>query len=182
MQCPMCEHRWCWMCGLPVDSIFHQGQGGGAICEIIGQSSFGAGSNLCIRILILLGLFVLWPLILVAIVLPASFAGIFILFDRWKVPQRFSAWDWMARFEMPRKCIPTCCSCIIKLFVILIVLPYQIVLYSLTVGLYLAFSLLLTVFWYALLILPSYVSFIVVVIRKQSVWGQQMQGYEPYNN
>lgn len=59
----MCKYKWCWMCGLAVDSFFHTGQGGGLICEIIGQTSFTSDRGNCSRFCILLALFLIWPVI-----------------------------------------------------------------------------------------------------------------------
>lgn len=79
MECPMCKYQWCWMCGLPVDSFYHTGQGGGMICEIIGQSSFVSTRTGCERFLILILLFIMWPVLFFFLILQASAMGVFLL-------------------------------------------------------------------------------------------------------
>ena len=44
MTCPVCEHEWCWVCGLPYHSFIHYGQGMGLMCEIIGGIHFSKSS------------------------------------------------------------------------------------------------------------------------------------------
>ena len=52
------------------------------------------------------------------------------------------------------------------LIIWIVVTVYKIVVYLVAVGLFIGMSLVLFVGWYLLLIIPSYVSFIVVVVKK----------------
>ena len=66
MTCPVCEHEWCWVCGLPFHSIIHYGQGMGLMCEIIGGIHFSKDSAWT-QFWLMLIIFILMPLILLLI-------------------------------------------------------------------------------------------------------------------
>ena len=79
MKCAMCEYEWCWVCGLAYNSIFHYGQAGGLMCELIGQTSFNPKRGTCCRVLGLVGLFILLPVILLGFCAIGGVGGSFIL-------------------------------------------------------------------------------------------------------
>lgn len=167
MECPMCKYEWCWMCGLEVKSIFHSSQGGGLICEIIGQTSFTADRTPCARFLILIGLFTIWPVLFFFFILPAAFMGVFILFQKSKLPGCLTTDIKKVSLLMSdyfRRC--NCFYIVFYILFLIVYIPYLICIYGLTAGIFLLLAMALAVVWYSLLLIPSYVSFIVVAVKK----------------
>ena len=173
MKCPYCEYYWCWMCGLPVDSFFHKGQGGGLICEVIGQSSFTDNRGSCARSLILLILFVFWPIVFLLFILQGALFGCLIIISNSKLIRMFTLDTTRVKRSL-ENCFRRIklCFYITHLLFMLVYYPYLICFYILIFVIWISTSAILTLIWYTALIIPSYISFIVVVIRKQMVWNE----------
>ena len=44
MECAVCNHKWCWVCGLDPYNQFHKIQfGEGLLCEMINSITIGDG-------------------------------------------------------------------------------------------------------------------------------------------
>lgn len=171
MECPMCKYKWCWMCGLAVDSFFHSSQGGGLICEIIGQTSFTSQRSSCGRVCILISLFILWPILFLIFILPGALTGVFMLIQKSNIMKILTFDTKKIRFRMEEICCLKFCFIVCYLLFALIYYTYLIAVYLIIGGVWIGLSLLLTVVWYAVLLIPSYVSFCVVVYKKHKVWG-----------
>ena len=79
MTCSVCQHHWCWVCGMDFNSPLHMISGSGLICEMIGWISFG---NLrgCTKILLLLAFIIFFPLfvLFISLVLGGALATVII--------------------------------------------------------------------------------------------------------
>jgi IBR domain, a half RING-finger domain len=57
MTCGFCRYEWCWVCGMPYNSIVHYKEIGYTFCEMIGQSYFKSSKCFTFIFLLLIGLF-----------------------------------------------------------------------------------------------------------------------------
>ena len=68
MECSLCEYKWCWTCGLPLDHVFHKLVIGSVLCDYVNTFCFGFEQkfnfHILLKILITFLLICLLPLIL----------------------------------------------------------------------------------------------------------------------
>lgn len=57
MTCGLCRYEWCWVCGMPYNSIVHYKEIGYTFCEVIGQSYFRTAKCSTFFLLTIMGLF-----------------------------------------------------------------------------------------------------------------------------
>lgn len=69
MYCSVCNHSWCWICGLSIDSWIHFeiGFGGedddGTICHLINEEFIENKNKIIIKVLLAILLFIILPII-----------------------------------------------------------------------------------------------------------------------
>ena len=106
--------------------------------------------------------------------MPGALAGIFLLIQKTKIIDILSCNTKKVKHRIEDLC------CRLKICFIVTYLLYALVYYTYIVAVYLvvgaiwlALSVVLAAVWYAVLLIPSLVSFCVVVYQKQKVWGQR---------
>ena len=110
MTCAMCGYEWCWVCGLPFHSIFHYGQGGGAMCELIGTAAF-SDRGCCCKYFCLFIILILLPVILVCIFFFFACVVTFLTFTegschmlcRLTLGKAFGYWGSVSRYRIQKK-------------------------------------------------------------------------------
>jgi len=172
MTCAICSYEWCWVCGLSYHSMFHYGQAGGLVCEMIGGVFF-AKKSACWKITMFLLIFIGMPFIVIFFFVILGLALVFYVSTLLKINKSFHACSRADdKLSMKLKRLPNPFSCIVfttfKVLFWLLMAAFWISFCLLCIVLGLAIGAALSV----LMIIPFYIAFLIVLCRKNVVWNQ----------
>ena len=179
MTCLLCGYEWCWVCGLPYLSIFHYGQAGGLMCEMIGKAAF-APLNVCVKYIILTLVCLFLPLILIIIFAFMAGAVTTIWYQTSCCHKACWSWTFKAASKAFRKIglyrrlaigwkkVLICPIAFLAYFCLIL---YMGLMGTIFVSLFLLITLAVYAIILLLFTIPCMIMFIVAVIRLHCIWG-----------
>ena len=169
MICAHCKHKWCWLCGLPTESVVHYAQFGGIICSMVGfavlerrhafvQGLFVIGGFLSVTAVITLLSLALGIVVPIMIIVELCKNG---LGRMWTRVMTYGVRKRHALLLIPFKLI----------FAILFIV-FTIVLLALI----LAIGLLLSAITFSMTLIPAHICFVIALYKSVGVWSPTKQG------
>ena len=116
--------------------------------------------------MIVTGLFIVWPILFFFFILPGALTGVFMLIEKSKIIEFLSVDTKKVKHKLEDCCPLKLCFIVSYLVFALVYYTYIIAIYLVVGGVGLGLALAFAAVWYAVLLIPSYISFVYVVYKK----------------